>query len=45
LHNTIGITAPPLEQVRAIVLIWIASTVVIVDGCLALLVFITKLLN
>ena len=45
LHSTIGITPPPLEQVCTIVLIWIASTIVIVDGCLALLVFITKLLS
>lgn len=45
LHTTIGITTPPLEQVRMISLIWIGSTVVIVDGCLLLLVFITKLLH
>lgn len=45
LHTSIGITTPPLEQVRMIALIWIVSTVVIVDGCLLLLVFITKLLH
>ena len=45
LHTTIGITTPPIEQVQMIALIWIGSTVVIVDGCLVLLVFITKLLN
>jgi hypothetical protein len=45
LHTTIGITTPPLEQVRMIAVIWIGSTVVIVDGCLLLLVFITRLLN
>jgi len=45
LHNIIGITAPPLEQVRTVALIWIGSTVVIVDGCLFLLVFIAKMAN
>ncbi len=45
LHTTIGITTPPLEQVPMIAIIWIVSTVVIVDGCLLLLVFITKLLH
>lgn len=45
LHTTIGITTPPLEQAPMIALIWIGSTVVIVDGCLLLLVFITKLLH
>jgi hypothetical protein len=45
LHTSIGITTPPREQVRMIALIWIGSTVVIVDGCLLLLVFITKLLH
>ena len=35
--------APPLEQVRMIALIWIGSTIVIVDGSLLLLVLITKL--
>jgi hypothetical protein len=38
LHTTIGITTPPLEQVRIVALIWLASIVVIVDGCLILLV-------
>jgi len=45
LHTTIGITTPPLEQSRMISLIWIGSTVVIVDGCLLLLVLITSLLH
>ncbi|MFY9645710.1 MAG: hypothetical protein WAK29_11065 [Terriglobales bacterium] len=45
LHSTIGITPPPQEQVRMIVLIWIGSTVVIVDGCLLLLLFIARLLR
>ncbi len=41
-HKTIGITTPSLEKVPAIALIWIGSTVIIVDGCLFLLVFITS---
>lgn len=45
LHNTIGISAPPLNQVRMVALIWIGTTIVIVDGCIFLLVFLTKLLN
>lgn len=45
LHNTIGISTPRREHVRAIALVWIGSTVVIVDGCLFLLVFITKVLG
>ena len=45
LHTTIGISTPPLEQVRMIALIWIGATVAIVDGCLLLLVFITSKLG
>ena len=45
LHKTIGITTPSLEQVRTVALIWIGSTIIIVDGFLFLLVFITKLSN
>jgi hypothetical protein len=45
LHNTIGVTTPSLEQVRTVALIWIASVIVIVDGCLFLLVFITSMSN
>ena len=43
LHKVIGITTPSLEQVRMVALIWIVSTVVIVDGCIFLLLFIAKL--
>jgi len=43
LHSTIGITPPPLKKVRTIALIWIGSTIVIVDGSLLLLMLITKL--
>ncbi|MGA3087368.1 MAG: hypothetical protein ABSD75_02075 [Terriglobales bacterium] len=45
LHNIIGITTPPPEKVRTIALVWIGTTVVIVDGCLVMLVFMTKLLS
>ncbi len=45
LHKTIGITTPPVEQVRTIALIWIGSTIIIVDGCLFLLVLITSWSN
>ena len=41
LHNTIGITSPPLEKVRMVALIWMGSTIVIVDGALFMLVFFT----
>ena len=43
LHKVIGITTPSLEQVRMVVLIWIGSTVLIVDGCIFLLLFLAKL--
>jgi hypothetical protein len=41
-HNIIGITEPAAEQVRMIGVIWIASVMVVVDGCLLLLVLITR---
>jgi len=41
LHNTIGITSPPREKVRTVALIWMGSTIVIVDGALFMLVFFT----
>lgn len=41
LHNTIGITAPLAQKVRMVALIWIGSTIVIVDGALFMLVFLT----
>lgn len=43
LHQSIGITTPPTEQVRMIALIWIGSTVIVVDGCLFLTVLIASL--
>ncbi len=43
LHKTIGITTPSPEQVRMIALIWIGSTIVIVDGSILLLLLITNL--
>jgi hypothetical protein len=42
LHKSIGITTPNENQVRTIALIWVGSTIVIVDGCLLLLVFVTR---
>ena len=45
LHKAIGITTPFPEQVRTVALIWIGSTIILVDGCLFLLVFITSLSN
>jgi hypothetical protein len=42
LHKSIGITTPSQNQVRMVALIWIASAVIIVDGCILLLVFITS---
>jgi hypothetical protein len=44
LHKTLGITTPPPEQTRTIALVWIGSTIIIVDGSVFLLVFITRLL-
>lgn len=41
LHNTIGITSPPAEKVRMVAVIWIGSTIIIVDGVLFMLVFFT----
>jgi hypothetical protein len=41
-HNTVGITSPPPEKARMVALIWIGSTIVIVDGTLLMLVFFTR---
>lgn len=41
LHNTIGITLPPPQKVRMVALIWMALTIVVVDGALFMLVFLT----
>ena len=43
LHKTIGITMPSVKQVRMVALIWIGSVIIIVDGCLFLLVLITRM--
>jgi hypothetical protein len=45
LHNTIGITTPSPDKVKMIALIWIGSLIIIVDGCIFLLVSITRLSN
>jgi hypothetical protein len=41
LHSIIGITPPVAEKARLFALIWIASTIVLVDGLLFMLVFLT----
>jgi len=41
LHKTIGITMPSPEKERTVALIWIASMIVIGDGMLFLLLFLT----
>ena len=42
LHKTIGITLPSSEKERMVAVIWIASMIVIGDGMLFLLVFLTR---
>ncbi len=42
LHKTIGITLPSPENERMVALFWIASMIVIGDGMLFLLVFLTR---
>jgi hypothetical protein len=41
LHKTIGITLPSPDKERTVALIWIASVIIIGDGILFLLVFLT----
>ncbi len=41
LHSIIGITPPAPDQTRTFAVVWIASMIVIVDGLLLLLVFLT----
>jgi len=43
LHTTIGITTPPPERARMVMLIWIVSTILLVDALLFLLVFLTSI--
>jgi hypothetical protein len=43
LHTAIGITTPASDEVRMVVLIWIGSVIIIVDGLLLLLVFLTAI--
>ena len=42
LHKTIGITLPSSEKERMVAVIWIVSMIVIGDGMLFLLVFLTR---
>ena len=41
LHAIIGITPPEAAQVRIFAVVWIASTIVLVDGLLFMLVYLT----
>ena len=41
LHAIIGITPPAPEKSRLFALVWIVSMIVIIDGLLSLLVFLT----
>lgn len=43
LHNTIGITLPAFEEQRTVAIVWLGSTIVIVDAVLFMLVFFTTL--
>jgi hypothetical protein len=43
LHTMIGITTPAPDKVRMVVLIWVASMIIIVDGLLLLLVLLTSI--
>jgi hypothetical protein len=45
LHKAIGITVPSQKQVEMAALIWIGSILLIIDGCLFMLIFVTKLSN
>jgi hypothetical protein len=45
LHKSIGISTPAPNQVRVVALIWIGCLVVIVDGFLFVLLFITHMSN
>lgn len=42
LHKTIGITLPSPDKERIVAVIWIASLLVIFDGILAMLLFLTR---
>jgi len=42
LHAIIGITPPAAEQARIFAVVWIASMIVLVDGLLFMLVFLTQ---
>jgi hypothetical protein len=45
LHKSIGISTPTPDQVRVVALIWIGCLVVVVDGFLFVLLFITHMSN
>lgn len=45
LHKSIGISTPAPNQVRVVALIWIGCLVIIVDGFLFVLLFLTHMSN
>ncbi len=42
LHKTVGITLPSADKERTVAVIWIASMIVIGDGMLLMLIFLTR---
>jgi hypothetical protein len=40
LHGTVGISTPPPKSIRVAVVIWIAATLVIVDGMIYLMAYV-----
>lgn len=40
IHGTVGITAPSDQQIRAAVIVWIVSAIVIVDGMAYLMAYV-----
>ena len=45
LHKTIGITLPSPDKERIVAVIWIASLLVIFDGILLLMLFLTTMVG
>jgi hypothetical protein len=45
LHSIIGITPPTQEQAHVYALVWIVTAIVMVDGLLFMLVFLTKVVR
>ena len=45
LHGIIGITAPAADRVKVVALVWLGTLLVIVDGFLFLLVFLSSVVR